>query len=233
MVRRHVRSEFAADVFVFPGGKVDEADYDPELARYVVGHPAPENELEGRTEWLALRLAAIRELFEEAGVLLAYHGDDRIISLAGQAERFEAYRNQLHAGAISLLDLARHEDLCYAADRLHPFSRWITPLTSPRRYDSRFFVAEMPHGQEPLHDARETTASRWIAPAEALARYRRGEFPLVFATEKHLERLATYPSIEQMLAETAAADLTPVLPRPGRSGGETAFLLPGDEGYEG
>lgn len=234
MVRRHVRSEFAADVFVFPGGKVDPTDRDPELGRYVEGHPGPgESDAQGKSdEWRVLRLSAIRELFEEAGVLLAYRHDQRILKLQGdEAEKFAAYRRRLHAGELSLLDLARQEGLCYSADRLHPFSRWITPIVSPRRYDTRFFVAQMPHGQTPLHDAQETTDSAWIGPGEALSRYRAGSFPLVYATEKHLERLAKYRSIEQLIAATATADLQPIMPRVVKKDGHTDFLLPGEEGY--
>lgn len=230
MVRRHVRSEFAADVFVFPGGKVDPDDRDPALAPLIEGHPAPFGANTG--EWFALRVTAIRELFEEAGVLLAYREAGGVLRLRGEeVERFGEYRRRTHGGSLSLLELARMERLRYAADRLHPFSRWITPVVSPRRYDTRFFVAEMPHGQEPLHDAVETTDSAWIAPAEALERSRRGDFPLVFATEKHLERMAQFPSIEHMIAETATADLQPIMPRVVQRAGQTAFLLPGDEGY--
>jgi 8-oxo-dGTP pyrophosphatase MutT (NUDIX family) len=231
MVRRPVRSEFAADVFVFPGGKVDAADRLPDAARYVREHPGP-LALEDEETRLALRLAALRELFEEVGVLLATRDAGGLLRFAGEDEgRFALYRRRLQAGELSMLDLARAERLCFAADRLHPFSRWITPEPLPRRYDTRFFVAYLPDGQEPLHDARETVDSVWISPKDALDASRQGEFPLVFATEKHLERMARYPSIEQMIASVAPAGLEPVMPRIVQRGGETAFLLPGDEGY--
>jgi 8-oxo-dGTP pyrophosphatase MutT (NUDIX family) len=230
MVRRHVRSEFAADVYVFPGGKVDAEDTADALTPYVEGHQSPLEE-QGAL-WRGLRVAAIRELFEEAGVLLAGRRDGPLLSLRGaEGERFARYRAQLQAGAMDMLDLAREEDLTYRADLLHPFSRWITPEGFPRRYDTRFYVAYLPDGQEPVHDAIETTHGAWIAPAEALQRYRDGKFPLVYATEKHLERMAGYRSVEEMIAATGAADLFPVMPKLIERDGEEAFLLPGEPGY--
>jgi hypothetical protein len=89
----------------------------------------------------------------------------------------------------------------------------------------------MPDGQHPIHDALETTAGVWIAPAEALRLYRDGDFPLVFATERHLERMARHRSIEALIAATSAEDLEPVMPRMVQQDGEMEFLVPGDEGY--
>lgn len=232
MVRRHVGSEFAADVFVFPGGKVDLADGSPEVAPYVRMHSDPTIDGSDPSLERALRLAGVRELFEEAGVLLAWRSDERLIRLEGpDGERFARHRRQLQHGEITMLDVARREDLCFAADRLFPFSRWITPETLSRRYDTRFYVAYLPEAQEPLHDAIETTESVWISPKEALERYARGEFPLVFATEKHLERMSRFRSIEEMIASVSPADLEPVMPRIVSKGETTVFLLPGDEGY--
>jgi 8-oxo-dGTP pyrophosphatase MutT (NUDIX family) len=232
MVRRHVRSEFAADVYVFPGGKVDAEDRRPDLMQFVLNHDEPHDRAESEVTWLALKLAGIRELFEEAGVLLANGPDGAPLRFEGaNAGTFAEYRRKLQSGEMSMLDLARAEGLRYPADRLHPFSRWITPVISPRRYDTRFFVAYLPRGQEPLHDALETTDSAWIAPKNALRRYREGNFPLVFATEKHLERMSRFRSIEEMIASTEMADLQPVVPKAIKRGDQMVFLLPGDEGY--
>jgi 8-oxo-dGTP pyrophosphatase MutT (NUDIX family) len=230
MVRRHVLSDFAADVFVFPGGKVDESDRDPAIADFVRDRTELQRESDPVAS-LAVKLAAIRELFEEAGVLLAERDGMGLVRLDGaDQKRYVEYRRMLHTGELAMLELARRERLCLAAHRLHPFSRWITPVDSPRRYDTRYFVTQMPDGQEPIHDALETTDSSWIAPADALDRFRRGKFPLVYATEKHLERMAQYASIDQMTAATRKEDLEPVLPRIVRRGSKTVFLLPGEEG---
>jgi 8-oxo-dGTP pyrophosphatase MutT (NUDIX family) len=230
MVRRHVLSDFAADVFVFPGGKVDEGDYDERLAMYVVGHPAIDGAGDGLSTWRALRLAAVRELFEEAGVLLATRDGD-LADLSGHQEQYSRLRQELQSGDTTLLEMAQSQGLRYPLDRLHPFSRWITPEPFTRRYDTRFFVAYMPPHQEPLHDALETTDSVWIAPDKALEEYSAGRFPLVFATEKHLERMARYRSIEDLIASTAASDLEPVMPKVVEDGGTERFLIPGDPGY--
>lgn len=231
MVRRHIRSDFAADVFVFPGGKVDPSDGDPSMTGLCVDHPAPE--IGDAAAWRARRLAGVRELFEEAGVLLAVDSSGALVDIgANSALRFAEYRHKIHAGEMSLRELAEAENLRFALDRLHPISRWITPEIMHRRFDTYFFVAYMPEGQDPVHDAGETIDSVWISPAEALRRFHVGDFPLVFATERHLERMAEFPSVEGLIAATTPSDLIPVMPRPVQQDGETRFLIPGDEGYD-
>ncbi len=230
MVRRHVRSDFAADVFVFPGGKVDPADRDPGLLEVLATDDGVENDDAGGTAWLGLRVAALRELFEEAGVILAQETAEGAGTEFLAASRARA-RSDLQSGRLTMLQVAREFGWCLEIMQLHPFSRWITPDVLPRRYDTHFFVARLPADQEPLHDAIETTDSLWISPADALQRAERGDFPLVFATEKHLERMARYSAIDELIAATTPADLETVMPRIIERGGTTAFLLPGDEGY--
>lgn len=233
MVRRHVKSDFAADVFVWPGGKVDATDRDPELLELIDGHPLPAEGAAGLAEWQAVRAAGIRELFEEAGVLLARRQDGSVLDLLGEdADRFDRYRRQLQAGSTGMIEIARAERLRYLADALHAFSRWVTPTPFPRRFDTRFFVAVAPERQMPIHDRAETTASTWITPEDALDGYETGRFPLVFATEQHLRRMETFHSIDEMIAACATSDLQPVTPKVIERDGEQEFLLPGDEGYD-
>lgn len=233
MVRRHVRSDFAADVYVWPGGKVDLSDRDPDLLQLVDGHPLLSEDASALQEWKAVRAAAIRELFEEAGVLLARREDGTELDLLGEdADRFDRYRRQLQAGTTSMMEIARDEGVRFIADALHAFSRWITPASFPRRFDTRFFVALAPRRQMPIHDRAETTASTWITPEEALTRFEAGDFPLVFATEQHLRRMASFHSIDEMIAACETADLEPVTPKVTENDGQQAFLLPGDAGYE-
>jgi len=234
MVRRHVRSEFAADVFVFPGGKVDPGDADQRLSPYVKSTPAPQcPDLPDEGRWRGLEMAAIRELFEEAGVLLAHTDERDIVSLHGEAQkRFETHRARIHSGEMTMLDLAVREGLCFAADHLHPFSHWVTPPEFPRRFDTWFFVADLPERQEPLHDQQETTDGVWIAPDRALQLYREGKFPLVFATEKHLERMAQFGTVQEMLTVTTSRDLELVMPRAVQTKEGAIYLIPGDPGYE-
>lgn len=228
MVRRHVRSEFAADVYVFPGGKVDEVDRDPDLVRYVHQEAGVVDFPVDRRLSLALRVAAIRELFEEAGILLAEDQNGGLVRFDGGQVSAHEMRKRLREGMVTMAGLAEEYQMLFAIDRLHPISRWITPEGLPRRYDTRFYVARMPRGQSPLHDEIETTEGVWITPDEALTRYREGDFPLVFPTRKHLERLAEYSSIDAACASVSPEDLTPVMPRVEVRAGEQVFLLPGE-----
>lgn len=230
MVRRHALSDFAADVFVFPGGKIDLVDHDPALLTFATGHPGVEVNADG--SWAAIRFGAIRELFEEAGILLARRADGRALRIMDTEQaRFAGYRRGVHEGSLTMLSLARQEHLVYHLDWLHQLSRWITPEKFPRRFDTHFFVAMAPRHQEPVHDDGETTESVWIAPGDALDRYAAGAFPLVFATEQHLRRLAKHASIEDLIASAAAGDLEPVIPRLVKRNGEEHIVLPGDEDY--
>lgn len=226
MVRRHVRSDFAADVYVFPGGKVDEGDR--------VSAPYRESEQIARlsADAYVVKQAAVRELFEEAGVLLAYERDGQVVDTTrDEVGEYDRWRRDLHGGAVGMQQFASDKQLCYAHDLLHAFSHWITPVNLPRRFDTWFFTARMPDRQQSLHDAVETTAGAWMRPGDALRRSREGDFPLVFATEQHLERLARYATAADVFAGVTPEDLDPVTPKMVTNGGETRFLLPGDPGY--
>jgi 8-oxo-dGTP pyrophosphatase MutT (NUDIX family) len=159
-------------------------------------------------------VAALRELFEEAGVLLAEDASGALLDLSdpARAAELEALRGQLQQGRLSLADLARREGLRLAADRLHYFSRWITPAASPRRYDARFFLAELPSGQTAGHCQIETTDGLWIAPREALARHGRDEHPMIFVTTEHVKRLSEFGDTEALLAFAQTKGLKVVRP---------------------
>jgi 8-oxo-dGTP pyrophosphatase MutT (NUDIX family) len=210
MVRRHQASSFAADAFVFPGGTIRADDrLDNSEAREVGLEPAALRSIlaahddpfaEQADGGLSLWVAALRELFEEAGLLLAEEQDGRLLDLSA-AERAEYYRDlrqQVQQEQLSLAALARAERLRLAADRLAYFSRWITPPISPRRYDARFFVAELPAGQTAGHCQIETTDGLWISPRKALQHDERGGFPLMFVTLEHLRRLADFKTTAEL-----------------------------------
>lgn len=204
MLRRTQRASFAAGMYVFPGGRVEGDDhlhaYDPwrrgptpeqQPQLFAVGH-----------EWRGFWIAAIRETFEESGLLLAYDGDGELLAWRDEAhrERFDAYRRRIHAGELELLDVCRSEGLRLACDHIHFFNRWVTPVGRPRRFDTRFFIAEAPPGQTGLHDDAETTDSVWISPRDALARHGEGTFGLMRVTEKQLEALARFDSVARLHA---------------------------------
>ncbi len=204
MVRRNVRAAFAGGAYVFPGGTVTPEDRHPDLAALAAGRADADasTRLGMASGGLSLWVSAIRECFEEAGVLLARHRMTGSIVAFTDPEveaRFHGYRRQIAAGTRSFRDVLRREDLLLDAGSVYYFSHWITPADSPRRYDTRFFVAAAPPGQRPLHDARETIAGLWIRPTEALERSRRESFVLVVPTRRNLEAIAGFPRADDLL----------------------------------
>jgi 8-oxo-dGTP pyrophosphatase MutT (NUDIX family) len=231
MVRRHVRSEFVPDVYVFPGGSVKPGDRETEAAPGLCAPPAGDH-LGETTLGAGLRAAAIRELFEEAGVLLAEQ-DGRMLAVASDhAARFAGHRRRLQQNEMTLAEIARAEGLALATDRLTYFAHWITPNPMPKRFDTFFFIATAPEEQQAAHDQLETTAGTWIAPAEALARYEQGGFPLVFATIRQLEALSAFPSIAAAEERLRQQSIPVIQPRAAWQDGSLVIRLPGEPGYD-
>lgn len=206
MVRRVIQSDFMPDVYVFPGGSVQPDDLAVEQEAGVcraVGADAADPD--GRTTLgRGVRAAAIRELFEEAGVLLAYHGTDILAVNEENRERFAGYRQVFNERKGSLVALASAEQLTLASDRLNYFAHWITPEGLPKRFDTHFFVTTAPTEQQAVYDNLETSEGVWIAPSEALERAQRDEFPIVFATIHQLHALAAFASVADALQATAS-----------------------------
>jgi 8-oxo-dGTP pyrophosphatase MutT (NUDIX family) len=237
MLRRTLNAVFVGGFYVFPGGAVDDADRDPDVAEHSVGlsDAAASELLDVPTGGLAYWVAAVRECFEEAGVLFAGTPDGEIIDFhdAATAERFEAHRHAIYRGDLRLIGLCALEGLRLALGGIYYVSHWITPVGEPRRFDTRFFLARAPQRQEPLHDDRETIASLWTRPAAALDAYRAGELQLIMPTIKHLEYLAAFDTTEGALCDAAAVRNPPVIqPRMGLDGEEVELFMPGQPGYE-
>lgn len=227
MLQRSHSLAFMPGVHVFPGGALDAADDAPELHALCAGldDAAASRALGLARGGLAYWIAAIREAFEEAGILIAYDASGDIVSPAGAvAERFAAHRRGDFAA------FARSEGLRLAADRLRYFGHWITPVGAPRRYDTRFFLALAPHGQEARADDRETIAHVWVRPAEALAMHARAALAMRFPTIRTLERFAACATAAELIAEIEATQVVhALLPRTTRDG---RSVLPGEPGYE-
>jgi 8-oxo-dGTP pyrophosphatase MutT (NUDIX family) len=237
LLRRHQKSVFMAGNYVYPGGTVDKSDDNEELLSQCVnssskgmsgtGHPGAD--LPG------YRIAAIRELFEEAGVLLVYRADGTPFRPSNSSERdrlFE-YRQKLNAGQITLLEFALKENLLLALDRLYHYTHWITPEANPVRFDTRFFVACHPSGQEASPDLKETTDGIWIAPRPALEANIQGTVPLSPPTLKTLEDLARFPALEPLLDSLQGTERRPpVLPVSVTIAEETVLIYPWDPEYE-
>jgi 8-oxo-dGTP pyrophosphatase MutT (NUDIX family) len=243
MLRRHLDSDFVGGAYVFPGGKVDDADRGDEATATCVGRSDAEaSTLLGiERGGLAFWVAALRECFEEAGVLLCYRsgsapGDPLVDATDPSARRhLAAMRAALVTAGrqADFLAACAAEGLCLAVDRVHYFSHWITPEPAPKRYDTRFFVAALPPGQVPVHDDYETVDTVWVAPADALARAKTGEFDLIFPTMKNLEAISRFSTAAELLDAAAAIERVPtVLPRVVVDERGFRILLPGDEGYE-
>lgn len=232
MVRRVIQSDFMPDVYVFPGGSVSRDDYAAELADSVsapIGSSVADPE--GRTDaGKGVRAAAIRELFEEAGVLLAYRDGEILPIPEEQIAHFDSYRREFQQRSGSLEAMARAERLTLATDRLGYFAHWITPEGMPKRFDTHFFITTAPTEQQAAHDRLETSEGVWIAPSEALARFERGTFPLVFATIYQLRELAAFDSVQAALDYCATHRVPTRIPVLVQEDGKARVFLQEDSG---
>jgi glyoxylase-like metal-dependent hydrolase (beta-lactamase superfamily II)/8-oxo-dGTP pyrophosphatase MutT (NUDIX family) len=235
LAKRTHLAEFAGGAYVFPGGAVDKADAAPELAALASGLDDTEasKRLGIERGGIGYWVAAIRECFEEAGLLFAHAHDDELIDIDGHAApRFAAARKALAAGEATLLHLLQTHNLRLATDRLHYFSHWITQAGRPRRYDTRFFLAEAPARQTPSHDGEELVNHLWIRPAEALERGHGGELNLMFPTMKTLESIAKLHDVAAAIAfARSPRPMPPMAPRVGIGQGGKKLLVPGDFAY--
>ena len=209
MLRRHPSTAFGS-VHVFPGGVVDASDHDPVLdprcpgladadASEQLGIPTG-----GRAFWVA----AIREAFEEAGVLLAGPATGGYVRFDGSPSveaRFDAHRRALNAGERSFLEVLEAEDLVLALGDVRYVAHWITPEGEPKRFDTRFFLARAPEGQAYAHDDGEIIGSEWVRPHDALERHHAGDFPMIGPTIVSLQDLGRYATSEELFLERSSS----------------------------
>jgi 8-oxo-dGTP pyrophosphatase MutT (NUDIX family) len=210
MLRRHPDSVFAARAWVFPGGVVEPGDL--EAAQLVTGltDAAASAVLGLVSGGLAYWVAAVRECFEEAGILLAVRPNGGTFDLASpwEANRFARHRRDVHRGRRSLAEVLTAEGLVLDCSSVHYVSHWITPPGGTRRFDTRFFVAPAPPGQTAAHDAAEIDGSVWISPAAALEGRRRGDLLLVGPTIMNLRPLIRFERTVDVL-EAARSSVPP------------------------
>jgi 8-oxo-dGTP pyrophosphatase MutT (NUDIX family) len=237
MLRRTLNAVFVGGHYVFPGGAVDPADRHSDVEPLCDGLSDADasRQLGLDAGGLAYWVAAIRECFEEAGVLLATNAAGEVMRFddAATEAAYTRHRHAVHDGDLRLVDLCRSEGLRLIAGDIHYVSHWITPVGEPRRFDTRFFVARAPDAQEPLHDDNETIASLWMRPADALDRQASGELQMITPTLKNLEFLAGSTSVEGIMAAAASIEYPPtIVPELQLVDGEPAgVLLPGEAGY--
>ena len=238
MMQRNLNSDFVGGAYVFPGGAVDPGDGAAATLAVCTGRDdvSASQLLDVASGGLAFWVAAIRESFEEAGILLARDADGRPLSFADAdlAERFEIHRGDVDHGRRHLADVARDERLRLDVGALHYFSRWITPLGAHRRYDTRFFVAAAPEGQVALHDDRELISTHWLTPTEALRRHDAGDLVMIFPTIRSVVALQRFDRAAEVLDHAAAQARVPaVLPTVTESPDGTRIVLPGDPEHTG
>jgi 8-oxo-dGTP pyrophosphatase MutT (NUDIX family) len=240
MLRRNLASEFVAGAYVFPGGSVDPEDRGPAAETLCRGRTDREaSDILGiESGGLAFWVAALRECFEEAGVMLAQHRTAEGGSLLDTsdpevARRFAAHRDAVNAGTARLLDVCRQEDLVLAADDMFYVSHWITPELAPKRYDTRFFVTAAPPGQIAHHDDGETIATIWVRPQDALDRGEAGEIELLPPTIANLKSIRPFRTTGEVMAwARTVTDVVTILPIVVIEDGQVLVLRPGDVGYE-
>jgi len=206
MVERHREIDFASGALVFPGGKVDAQDTDPGWGELTAeASPGLRRNL---------LVAAGRETFEEAGLMLARRrGAPEIIDADAADRLVDAHRARLLQGETTFLDILRGEDLVLAADLMLPFAHWVTPERISKRFDTHFFLIAAPVGQLGTHDGTESVEGVWIAPRQALADAQSGSRTLVFATRMNLTKLARFGSVAEAVAATRAKPVVTVMPK--------------------
>ena len=235
LLRRHSKSKFAAGDYVFAGGKIESDDMPADGERFCRGL-TPEQasaRLNGGLapkEALAYWVGAIREAFEEVGVLLAYGDDGRLLRITPESrQRFETYRAACQKANPAFFEMLRAERLTLATDRLAYFAHWITPEEQPIRFDTRFFVALMPPRQEPVVDGHEIVDLKWLTPAEAIAASQRKEIGLRTPTIKNLELVAAGGApAASVIATLGVRQVSTIRPRVLQVDGKPVPVLPGD-----
>ncbi|HRS83975.1 MAG TPA: hypothetical protein P5238_10870 [Smithellaceae bacterium] len=206
LVLRNRKSSFVPGYYVYPGGVIDAEDYGPGMERFVRGLDRQKaalliGDMTQAEKALGVWMAAVRETFEEAGLLIARRKDGSSVAFEtdGDRRRFERYRQALIQGEMKFSSILETEDLVLRGDDLYYFSHWITPEPLPKRYDVRFFMASLPAGQSVSHDGVELTSHVWIRPAEALRQYDAGKIGMVLPQIMTLRELCRFRTVEEAL----------------------------------
>ncbi|MEU4836388.1 NUDIX hydrolase [Streptosporangium sp. NPDC023615] len=226
LLRRKASMAFAAGAYVFPGGSVDPRDTDHAIAW---SGPSPEAwgeifRADGRTA-RGLVCAAVRETFEESGVLLAGPSAESVVADT-TGDDWEADRLALIGKSLSFADFLDRRELVLRSDLLRPWAHWITPEVETRRFDTRFFVAALPPGQRTRDVGGEADQVAWLRPADALDRARTGEIFLMPPTHRTLTELGAYEKVPEVLA--ADREIVTIMPRIAQVDGETRIVLDDD-----
>jgi 8-oxo-dGTP pyrophosphatase MutT (NUDIX family) len=229
MMVRHYEIDFNSGALVFPGGSVDKGDNE------IIANPALYSGGEGLdAAELSFRIAAIRETFEESGILLARPRGSKALVDAKRAGEIEAaHRADLCEGKISFLKVLTDNGVLLALDELVPYAHWITPEGMPKRFDTWFFLAAAPPEQAGAHDGKESTDSIWVSPREALEGGESGRFKLPFPTTRNLIRLGKQPGVKAALDDVRGKPVVTVMPVMTKLNGGRQLRIPLEAGYDG
>jgi 8-oxo-dGTP pyrophosphatase MutT (NUDIX family) len=229
MMVRHYEIDFNSGALVFPGGSVDAGDHD------IAGHSELYTGGEGlEGEALGFRIAAIRETFEESGILLAKPPGSATLVDAKQAGEIEARnRAALCEGKTTFLKVLTDNGMLLTLDELVPYAHWITPEGMPKRFDTWFFLAAAPPEQAGAHDGKESTDSIWVSPREALAGGESGRFKLPFPTTRNLIKLGKHRTVRDALDDATGKPIVTVMPVMTRDNGGRQLRIPAEAGYDG
>ena len=222
MVKRHHQIDFASGALVFPGGKSHAGDHDPAWETQALGWSEFDAEQRG------LRIAAIREVFEEAGILLGRRSDGSPIG--GESAPLEV-RQKVDVGELAFLDVVRELDVVIDLNALTIFARWITPPLTPKRFDTWFYVVTAPDDQLAACDGRETVDAEWISPKEVLRLAEAGERKVIFPTRMNVKLLAEATSADDCVARAKERTLVTVEPQIQDRDHGKVLVLPPDAGY--
>lgn len=224
MVVRHHQIDFASGALVFPGGKIDEQDADPQLADYCDGADAD-------PVMRAMQIGAIREAFEESGVLLARPAGSTALISGEELATLETYRTTLHSGEVALKDFLQRESLRLACDRLVHFAHWVTPDMMPKRFDTHFFIARAPEDHVLLHDGHESVDSVWIRPQQVLDEAASGHRTVIFPTLRNVEKLADSDTVAAAIKAAEAQPVVTVTPWTEKRDDGVWLRIPVEAGY--
>ena len=232
LMQRHRASKFAGGDFVYPGGKIEVDDNPDDAAQWCQGFDAAKATArlqapDAKTA-VGVYVGAIRETFEEVGVLLAYDASGGWAKVDGP--KFGDYRKACQAENLAFWNMVRAENLRLATDKLIYFAHWITPEEQPFRYDTRFFAAPMPEGQMPVADEHEVIDLRWFAPKAAIAAFKAGEISLRNPTVQNM-KLVDAGSVAAALDGVRDREVPTIRPRVIMEGDKRKILMPGDPGY--
>jgi len=229
MMVRHHQIEFNSGALVFPGGSVDKND------REIAANGSLYSGGEGLDSTaLAFGIAAVRETFEESGILLARpRGSTALVDAKRASEVGAAHRADLNERRISFLQMLIGNGLILALDELVPYAHWITPEGMPKRFDTWFFLAAAPPDQLGAHDGKESTDSIWVSPREALEGGENGRFKLPFPTTRNLIKLGKQRNVKSALEEARGKDIITVMPVMTRFNGGRQLRIPKEAGYDG